>query len=31
MRDFDDLIAVCDDRVRPAPHEYPLYDYPWGI
>jgi len=31
MRGFDDLIAACRDRVRPAPHEYPIHDYPWGI
>ena len=31
MRKFDDLIAACKDRVRPAPHEYPIHDYPWGI
>lgn len=31
MREFDDLIVTCKDRVRPAPHEYPAYDYPWGI
>lgn len=27
----DSLIAACADRVRPAPHEYPAYDFPWGI
>lgn len=31
IRKFDDLIAVCNNRVRPAPHEYPIHDYPWGI
>ena len=25
------LIAVCKDKVHPAPHEYPIHDYPWGI
>lgn len=30
-RDFSDLIAACEDRVRPGPDEYPIYDYPWGI
>ena len=28
---IDSLIAACEDRVRPAPHEYPAHDYPWGI
>ena len=31
MNDFADLITACESRVRPAPHEYPASDYPWGI
>ena len=28
---IDSLVAACEDRVRPAPHEYPAHDYQWGI
>jgi len=28
---FKDLINACIDRVRLAPREYPVRDYPWGI
>ncbi len=31
MNHFANLIAACERRVRPAPHEYPAHDYPWGI
>ena len=31
MRKFEDIVDVCNKRIRPTPHEYPAHDYPWGI